>query len=202
MKRIRSTATIFVLGLAATASASTWTFDPMHTRAEFTVRHMGLSNVRGDFAKLTGTITIDDKDISQSTVEATIDVASIDTRVAYRDDDLKGEDYFDVAKFPAITFKSKKVEKSGEAGLKVTGDLTMHGVTKEVVLDVDELTAEMTDKRGTAKRGVTATTKLLRSDYGMKSGIPMIGDEIKISLDMELVKKEAPAAAPAAAPAK
>ena len=124
------------LGLA---EASTWTMDPMHTHASFTVRHLVISNVRGDFKKLSGTVKMDEKDFTKSSVEVAIETASIDTRIAKRDEDLRSENFFDAAKYPTITFKSTKIAKAGKDRLEVTGDLTMHGVTKPVTLDVDAL---------------------------------------------------------------
>ena len=137
----------------------------------------------------------DEKDITKSSVEATIDVASIDTRVADRDNDLKSDHFFDLAKFPTMTFKSKKILKSGEK-LSVTGDLTMHGVTREVTLESDGLTAAVADPWGNTRRGLSASTKVNRQDFGVKWGGTLAGgelvvdDEVKISLDIELVKKK------------
>ena len=184
-----------VLVTFAFAETSTWDIDTAHSAAQFTVRHMAISNVNGSFTKVTGSVRFDDADITKSTVDATIDAASIDTRVEARDADLKSDKFFDVAKFPTLTFKSKKIVKNGD---KVTliGDLTMHGVTKEVTLDVDGPTAAVSDPWGNTRRGFSATTKVNRQDYGvkwqgtLKGGELVVADEVKISLDIELVKKK------------
>ena len=184
-----------VLVTFAFAETSTWDIDTAHSAAQFTVRHMAISNVNGSFTKVTGSVQFDDADITKSTVDATIDAASIDTRVEARDADLKSDKFFDVAKFPTLTFKSKKIVKNGD---KVTliGDLTMHGVTKEVTLDVDGPTAAVSDPWGNTRRGFSATTKVNRQDYGvkwqgtLKGGELVVADEVKISLDIELVKKK------------
>src|ERR1700675_3242406 len=133
------TRAISVMALAATlslpagAATSTWQIDPNHSSAQFAVRHLAISTVRGAFTKVSGAVQLDDTDITKSVVEVTIDAASVDTRVADRDKDLRSDHFFDVAKYPTITFKSKKVEQAGAGKLKVTGDLTIHGTTKEVV---------------------------------------------------------------------
>src|SRR5512145_1993606 len=132
----------------ASGQVSTWTFDPAHSHASFSVRHMIISNVRGELGKFSGTLTLDEKDITKSTVEATIDVTTIDTREPKRDEHLRSPDFFDAAKFPTLTFKSTKVEKAGKGALKVTGDLTMRGVTKPVVLNVAGPTDEVKDPYG------------------------------------------------------
>lgn len=193
MKRILATllALAPAFGLAET---SAWNLDPAHANASFTVRHLVISNVRGQFTKLSGAAQFDDKDVSKSTVEATIDVASIDTRVQKRDDDLRSARFFDAAKHPTITFKSTKVERSGKGSLKVTGDLTMHGVTKPVVLAVEGPTADIKDPWGNTRRGFSATTKLNRKDFGltysdMIEAGPVVGDEIKIEIEAEFIKQ-------------
>ncbi len=187
-------AVIFLLA-PAFAQTSTWTIDPMHSAAEFSVRHMAISNVKGNFTKVSGTVSLDEKDITKSSVDAVIDASSVDTRVADRDADLKSPKFFDVAKFPTLTFKSKKIEKSGDK-LSLTGDLTIHGVTREVTLDLEPSTATVTDPWGNERRGFSATTKIIRQDFGLvwqgaaKTGEMVIGDEVKIALEIELVKKK------------
>src|ERR1700677_1332679 len=128
----------FAVILAATAQAqtTTWQLDPAHSNAQFSVRHLGISNVQGEFTRLTGTVNLDDQDISKSTVTASIDVSSLDTRQPHRDDDLKTDHFFDAAKYPTITFQSTKIWSTGEGTAKMTGNLTLHGVTKEVTFDV------------------------------------------------------------------
>src|SRR5271155_1178823 len=197
LKRRNVAATIPLLalfGLAnltisrAMAQTGTWYVDPNHSSAQFSVRHMGISTVRGTFNKVGG-VVVDSTDLSKASVNVTIDAGSIDTRVEPRDKDLRSEHFFDVAKYPTLTFASKRVESAGAGKLKVTGDLTMHGVTKEVVLDVDGPTAPVTDPRGNSHRGVSGTTTISRADYGMTFDAPMVGDQIAIQLDVELVDK-------------
>jgi polyisoprenoid-binding protein YceI len=196
---------IFLLAQLAAASASaqtqTWYLDPPHSSAQFAVRHLGISTVRGAFAKVNG-VVVDSPDLSKASVNVTIDASSVDTRVEMRDKDLRSDHFFDVAKYPTITFQSKKVESAGAGKLKVTGDLTLHGVTKETVLDVDGPTAPVKDPRGSTRRGLSATTTISRADYGMTFDSPMIGDQIAIQLDVELVDKAPgpPRPAPGAPP--
>jgi polyisoprenoid-binding protein YceI len=177
------------------AQVSTWEIDSAHSGAHFSVRHMMIATVRGEFRKVTGTIQMDEKDITKSRVEATIDATTIDTREERRDNDLKGADFFDVAKFPIITFTSKSVTRQGEGRFKVAGDLTMHGVTKEVVLEVEGLTRQVRDQRGNTKTGASATTRINRSDFGLtwnravETGGVAVSDEVAITIDLELVKK-------------
>jgi polyisoprenoid-binding protein YceI len=173
-------------GLPGMAQTQTWYLDPPHSSAQFSVRHMGISTVRGAFTKVSGTVE-DSPDPAKASVNVTIDAASIDTRVDMRDKDLRGENFFDVAKYPTITFKSTKVESAGTGKLKVTGDLTMHGVTKEAVLDVDGPTAPFKDPKGKSHRGISATTTIIRSAYGMTADAGMVGDSVAIQLDVELV---------------
>jgi polyisoprenoid-binding protein YceI len=196
MKRIIvSISTIVALALPAFAFASTWTIDADHSNVGFKVRHLMVSNVKGSFEKHTGTVEINDKDISKSKVEVTIDVNSINTNVAKRDEHLRSADFFDVAKYPSMTFTSKKVAKAGANKLKVTGDLTLHGVTREVVLDVDGPTSEIKDPWGNLRKGATAITKINRKDFGLvwnkalETGGVAVGEEIQITLEIEMIKK-------------
>lgn len=177
-----------VLATFAFGQAQTWKIDPNHTAAQFSVRHLGISTVRGAFTKASGSAEYDPADPSKSSVEATIDAASIDTRVEMRDNDLRSANYFDVAKFPTITFKSTKVEPNGDGKLKITGDLTIHGVTKQAILDVEGPSKPMTDPRGNMHMGISATTKIKRSDFGVGGSNPMVGDDITITIDSELVR--------------
>ena len=196
-----------VLAAPSLAMASTWVTDPASTRANFTVTHLMVSTVGGQFGKVSATVNLDDKDITQSTVEATIDAASINTDNPRRDAHLRSNDFFDVANHPNLTFKSKKVEPAGEGKLKVTGDLTMRGVTKEVVLDVTGPSAEQKDpsKPGTVRRTATATTQINRKDFGLnwnralEAGGVAVSEEVKITLELGLVRDtKAPAAAKSA----
>jgi len=184
------------LSLPASAANSNWQIDPAHSSAQFSVRHMAISTVRGAFSKVTGSVVLDDKDVSKSTVEVTIDANSVDTRVPDRDNDLRSEKFFDVAHYPSITFKSKRVEQIAPGKLKVTGDLTIRGTTKEVVLDVEGPTAPMKDPWGNTRNAATATTKINRQDFGVKwnatldNGGVVVGDDVSIIIDVELVKKD------------
>jgi polyisoprenoid-binding protein YceI len=177
------------------ASADTWQIDPVHTTVEFTVRHMMISNVRGLFTKVAGTITAKDNDPASVKVEATIDTSSIDTRSADRDADLKSANFLDVAKYPTMTFRSKKIEPAGTGKWKMIGDLTLHGVTKEVTLDVQGPTAPIKDPWGNTRAGASATTKINRKDFGLawskvlEAGGAVVGDEVTVSIDVEAVKK-------------
>ncbi len=193
MKRTLTLLAVLATPGLSLAQTSNWTLDPAHSHASFTIRHLVISNVRGDFQKLSGTVKLDEKDLTKSTVEATIDAASIDTRIADRDNHLRSPDFFDVAKYPTITFKSTKVEAAGAGKLKVTGDLTMRGVTKSVVLAVEGPTAEVKDPWGNARRGFAGSTTIDRRDFGLtwsklvEAG-PVVGDEVKIELEGELIK--------------
>lgn len=186
--------TLAALQAPALARAATYDIDSSHSSAGFTVRHLAVSNVRGEFGKVTGTVEYDDKDVSKTKIDATIDVSSIDTRDSKRDEHLKSPDFFEVAKYPTITFKSTKVEK-GPKGLKVTGDLTMHGVTHPVVLAVEGPAKEVKDPWGNTRIGAAATTKVARKDYGISfnktldSGGLMLGEEVAVAIDVELLKK-------------
>ena len=174
---------------SAAAQTETWHLDPPHSAAQFSVRHMGISTVRGTFTKVSGDVAYSASDPAKSSLDVTIDANSVDTRVEMRDNDLRGPHFFDVAKFPAITFKSKRVESAGAGKLKVTGDLTIHGVTKEVVLDVDGPTPPMKDPKGNLRLGASATTKVNRMDFGVGTMPGMIGEEVTIVIDVELVKQ-------------
>jgi len=195
MKRLLATvSTIIALLLPTLASATTWNIDPDHSNIGFKVRHLMVSNVKGSFEKLTGVVDINDKDVTKSKVDVSIDTASINTNVQKRDEHLRSADFFDVATFPTMTFVSKKVAKAGKDKLKVTGDLTLHGITKQVVLDVEGPTAESKDPWGTIRRGAVATTKINRKDFGLvwnkalETGGVAVGEEIAITLEIEMIK--------------
>jgi polyisoprenoid-binding protein YceI len=177
------------------ALAATWEIDPAHTSVQFSVRHMMISNVRGELRKVAGTVQVDDKDPTHSTIEATIDAASVDTREAKRDEHLRSADFLDVEHFPTITFKSKKITKAGTGRYKVVGDLTLHGVTREVTLDVHGPTAPMTDPRGTVRAGAEATARIDRRDFGitwskaLDGGGIMVGNDLDVTIDVEAIRK-------------
>ena len=195
MKRLFALAVALAAPVAALAQSS-WMIEPNHTHSSFTIRHLVISNVRGEFGKTTGTVSLDEKDVTKSTVEAKIETTTIDTRVADRDTHLRSPDFFDVAKYPAMTFKSTKVEKAGEGKLKVTGNLTIKDVTKPVVLEVAGPTKEIKDPWGNTRRGVSAHTKINRKDFGLNwskvvEAGPVVGDEVSIEIEAELLKQDA-----------
>lgn len=189
-----------ILGLTAAALAAvplaaepvTYRIDPAHSSAQFSVRHMMVSNTRGEFTKMEGVIVYDAKNPVASRVEASVDASTVNTREPKRDADLKGADFFDVAKFPTLSFKSKQVFKDSASGqLKLKGDLTMRGITREVVFNVDGPTPEAKSPRGAIVIGASATAKINRKDFGLtyntvlETGGVLIGDEVTITLDIE-----------------
>jgi polyisoprenoid-binding protein YceI len=177
------------------SQAATWQIDPDHSSFQFKVRHLMVSNVKGDFTKVKGAVTMDDKDISNLNVELTIDAASVNTGHAQRDEHLRASDFFDVAKYPTITFVSKKVVKDGPDRLKVTGDLTIHGVTREVTVNVEGPTQEIKDPRGNFRRGAAGTSRINRKDFGLiwnralETGGVVVGEDVDIFVEIELIKK-------------
>jgi polyisoprenoid-binding protein YceI len=184
-----------ILALAAPlamAQYSTWASDPAHSEVDFSIRHGGVSNVHGRFGSVAATLVYNEADVTKSTVTATIDVSTVDTGVALRDTDLKTDNFLDVAKFPAATFTSTNVAKNGNK-LTVSGNFTLHGVTKPVVLDVEgpSTPAEsMMDHK--THSGFTATTTISRTAYGIGAAFPsaLVGDEVKLTIELEIVKQE------------
>jgi polyisoprenoid-binding protein YceI len=197
---------LFPLVAPGVGHASTWEIDQSNSGVEFSVRHMMVNTVKGQFEKIKGTIELDDKDVRKSVVRVTIDLASVNTHEPKRDGHLKSADFFDVAKYPTATFKSTKIAKASKNKLKVTGQLDLHGVTKPVVLDVDGLTETFKTPYGSTVRGVHATAKLDRKDFGigwnkvLDNGGVLVGNEVSLDINLELVEKTA-AAAPAPAKA-
>ena len=186
--------------VALPAAASTWEIDPNHTESSFVVKHLMVSNVRGQFGKTTGTVIRDDKDITKSSADVTIDATTVDTRVAKRDAHLKSADFFDVEKYPTITFKTTKIiQGTAPNTLKAEGNLTIHGVTKPVVLNVEH--TPDTVAGGKMVQGFTATTKINRKDFGLnwnrtiEAGGVMVGEDVAITVEGELHRKDAPTAA-------
>jgi polyisoprenoid-binding protein YceI len=176
---------------AAAAQAGTWQIDPNHTAAQFAVKHLAVSTVRGAFMKVSGSAQYDPADPTKDTVDITIDANSVDTRVQMRDNDLRSPNFLDVQKFPTITFKSKQTKSVGGGKLQMVGDLTIHGVTKEVVLDVDGPSSPIKDPWGNQRIGASATTKINRKDFGV-NGLPaVVGDDINITIDTELIQPQA-----------
>jgi polyisoprenoid-binding protein YceI len=196
-RRMILAAAIFCLAAPGTLHAGPWEFDPAHTGVHFKVRHLMISSVRGEFEKVFGKIVYDEADVTKSTADITIDAASVNTRVAKRDEDLRGPNFLDVMKYPTIVFKSKRVEKTGNGTLKMAGDLTIRGVTKEVVLTVDGPTPAIKDPGGNFRVGGQATTKINRKDFGLvwnktlETGGVVVGDEVEITIDVEIYKKPA-----------
>src|SRR5260221_1668471 len=198
LSRITLSATLAAaLALPAAAATTTWQIDPAHTAASFAVKHLMISTVRGEFKGVTGAVNWDDQDIPKSTVDVTIDEKTVDTSEPNRDKDLKSDKFFDVEKYPTITFKSKRVEQVSVGKLKVTGELTIHGVTKEVVLDVEGPSASVKDPWGNTRTAISSTTKVNRQDYGVKwnanidGGGVVVGDDVNITIDLEMIKKVA-----------
>jgi polyisoprenoid-binding protein YceI len=195
--RIAAIAAALALALGANGfpQSSRWEIDPAHSNASFTVRHLMVSNVRGEFTKLAGGLEVAGDDPTTAKVNVTIDAGSVNTREPKRDAHLRSADFFDVARFPTITFTSKKVERAGEGRLKLVGDLTIHGVTKEVTLDVEELTPAVKDLNGNVRVGAHATTRIDRKEFGLlwnvalEAGGVLVGDDVKITIDVELIKK-------------
>lgn len=176
------------------AATTTWNIDPVHSVAEFKVKHMMISNVKGQFTGVKGSLSLDENDLTKSELEATIVVASINTRDAQRDTHLKSADFFDVEKFPTLSFRSTRVTRSGEGELVVAGDLTIHGVTRKVEFMVEGPTPPAKDPWGNTRLGLSATAKINRKDFGLtwnaalETGGILVGDEVTITLDVQFVK--------------
>lgn len=179
---------------APQTATTTWNLDPAHSVAEFKVKHMMISNVKGQFAKLTGTLNLDESDLANSKVEAVIDAASIETRDAQRDAHLKSADFFHVEKFPTLTFQSTRVGIVRDGELSVEGELTIHGVTRKVFFAVEGPTPPAKDPWGNTRIAISATTKINRKDFGLtwnaalETGGILVGEEVTITLDVQFVK--------------
>jgi polyisoprenoid-binding protein YceI len=176
-----------------------WQLDPAHSAAHFSVRHLMISNVRGEFSKVSGSALLNPTDLAKSKVEVTIEAASINTREPQRDEHLRSADFLDVANYPALTFRSKRIEALGADNFKLTGDLTIRGVTKEVTFDIEGPTSSIKDPYGNIRAGVSGSAKINRKDYGLvwnaltEGGGVLVGDEVKITIEAELIQ-QAPAA--------
>jgi polyisoprenoid-binding protein YceI len=176
------------------AATTTWNIDPVHSLAEFKVKHMMISNVKGHFGTFTGVLTLNEADLAKSQVEASIDTASINTRDDQRDTHLKSEDFFHAGKFPKLSFKSTRITPTGEGELAVAGDLTIRGVTRNVVFNVEGPTPPAKDPYGNMRLGLSATTKINRKDFGLtwnaalETGGILVGDDVTITLDVQFVK--------------
>lgn len=175
-------------------ATTTWNIDPAHSAAQFKVRHMMISNVKGEFSQIKGQLQLDGTDITQSRVEASIDAATINTRDPQRDAHLISSDFLDVENFPTLSFKSREVSRTGDIELAVWGELTLHGVTRSVVFDVEGPSAPVKDPWGNTRIGLSATTQINRKDYGLnwntalEAGGILLGDDVSITLDVEFVK--------------
>ena len=184
-----------VTGTAQAAKQTQWQLDPAHSAAHFSVRHLMISNVRGEFGKVSGNVVLDLSDPAKSTVEVSVDTTSIDTREPQRDEHLRSADFFDVANHPAITFRSKKITAAGADHFKLTGDLTIRGVTGSVTFDVEGPAPAVKDPWGNVRTGVSATAKINRKDFGLvwnaltEAGGVVVGDEVSITFEAELIQK-------------
>ena len=179
---------------AAPGTVTTWNIDPAHSAAEFKVKHMMISNVKGKFTGLSGVLKLDETDYTHSVVEASIASASLTTGDEQRDGHLKSADFFDVEKFPTLTFKSANIDSAGGPDYKVTGDLTIHGVTKSVVLSVEDVSEPSKDPWGNHRIGLSGSTKINRKDFGLtwnsalETGGVLVGEDVTISLDVQFIK--------------
>jgi polyisoprenoid-binding protein YceI len=180
--------------IAIPQTTTTWNIDPVHSVAEFKVKHMMISNVKGQFAIVNGILSLDESDLTHSRVEASLDAASISTRDVQRDAHLKSADFFDVEKFPTLFFKSTRLDRTGNGELAVAGDLTIRGVTRAVVFHVEGPTAPGKDPWGNTRVGLSATTRINRKDFGLtwnaalETGGILVGDEVTITLDVQFLK--------------
>lgn len=192
---MRRRISFFILALlvAVPAAAEIWQIDTAHSRAQFTVRHLGIANIRGDFGSVTGTVDFDGKDVTRARVNATIDVNSLTTRVQPRDEHLKTADFFDVANHPTMTFVSTAIVPAGPGKYRMTGNLTLRGVTKPVTLELEQPAGPVTDHMGTTKMGASAAGSINRKDFGVNyhqvldNGILGVADIVHIQLDVELI---------------
>ncbi len=183
------------LAAPAFAQSTVWEIDPAHSTVQFSVRHLMISNVRGEFGKITGTVRLDESDLARSAVEVTVDATTINTHEPQRDAHLRSGDFLNVANFPTMTFRSKRIAAVGSGKYKLTGDLTIRGVTREVTFDVEGPSAAIKDPWGNVRAAATATARINRKDFGvswnaaMEAGGVVVGDEVNIAIDLELVKK-------------
>lgn len=193
-------ALVAVFAAPALAQGTPWQIDPAHSVAQFAVRHLMISNVKGEFSKVTGLANLDENDLTRSTVEVNIDTTTVNTREPQRDAHLRSADFFDVARYPTITFRSKRITPTGNGKFKMTGDLTIRGVTREVIFDVEGPTSAIKDPQGNVRVGASAAARINRKDFGLlwnaalEGGGVVVGDEVAIAIEVELVK-QAPATA-------
>ena len=195
-RKMSAALAVLLLSITTLAYGANWQIDSDHSSFQFKVRHLMVSNVRGDFNKIIkGTLNFDDQDIPNTKAEVVLDAASINTGHAKRDEHLRGPDFFDVTRYPTISFVSKQVTKDGADRMRATGNLTIRGVTREVVMEVQGPTPEIKDPWGNFRRGLTATTKINRKDFGMSwnktldTGGVVVSEEVDISVEIEMIKK-------------
>jgi polyisoprenoid-binding protein YceI len=184
-----------VIASSPSTKTTPWQLDPAHSAAHFSVRHLMISNVRGEFTKLSGSALLNPADLAKSKVEVTIEAASINTREPQRDEHLRSADFLDVANYLALTFRSQRIEALGADNFKLTGDLTIRGVTKEVTFDIEGPTASVKDPWGNIRAGLSAAAKINRKDFGLvwnaltEAGGVVVGDEVKITIEVELIQQ-------------
>ena len=194
MTGLRTASLLLVAAALSNAQSTAYTIDPLHSSAYFTVRHMMIATVRGQFGGVRGTVQYDPRNLAASSVDATIDASTINTGEPKRDSDMKGEEFFDIKRYPTMKFRSRKVESAGTGRLRVSGDLTINATTRHVVLDVEGPTQPIKDPMGREKVGVSATTKINRKDFGitwnqvLEAGGVAVSDEVSITIDLELIK--------------
>ena len=179
---------------APQVAVTTWNIDPVHSVAEFKVKHMMISNVKGQFTGLNGVLTLNEADVTKSRLQASVEAATISTRDAQRDAHLRSADFFDVEKFPSLSFESTRVSRKGDGECRVTGNLTIHGITREVIFTVEGPTPQAKDPWGNTRLGLSATAKINRKDFGLvwnttlETGGILVGDDVTITLDIQFVK--------------
>src|SRR5437773_4398373 len=189
LKTMMSALAVVMISSLCLAEPQTWQIDPNHTASQLSMRHLGSSTVRGQFEKTSGTVVFDPSDPAKTSIDATIDATTFNSRVQMRDNDVRSPHFLDVAKYPTITFKSTRTEVASAGKLKITGDLTIHGVTKQVTLEVEAPSQPIQDPMGKGLRmGATATTKINRNDFGITTMPGIVADEIQIVLDVELTR--------------
>lgn len=196
MTAVRAASLLLLAAALSHAQSTAYTIDPLHSSAHFTVRHMMIATVRGQFGGVKGTVQYDPRNPAATSVEATIDASTINTGEPKRDADMKGEEFFDVKRYPVLKFRSRKVESAGTGRLRVSGDLTINATTRHVVLDVEGPTPPIKDPMGREKVGASATTKINRKDFGitwnqiLEAGGVTVSDEVAITIDLELIRSK------------
>jgi polyisoprenoid-binding protein YceI len=188
VKTIVMTGLALAIALPAAAQNAQWQVDPAHSSAQFAVKHLGISTVRGTFTKVSGTVTYDPASPATAVVDVSIDAASVDTRVSMRDNDLRSDHFFDVQKYPTMTFKSTRVESASPERLRVIGDLTIHGITKQVTLDVEGPSKPINDGMGHMRMGASANATIDRTQFGVSGAPSIVGNIVTLTIDTELIQ--------------